>query len=864
MGDGLDVVWKRFFSERTRDLFHRFPGWYRAEVVETNDPLRIHRVRFRCPELHNKDLPAQDKKRALPWAVPAFPMGGKGSGSWFSPSIGDQVWISFEKGHPYGPVWTAAADPTRRKFYTQQSIYGQTPLSVNETGDPADTPSDFNKEYLPKDERPMSFGWRDRYGSFFMLSSVGFFPKEHAEKAAPAGTDPISQSEFKAAQATPEVNQPDVKYGVLATKYGHIMILNDVGYEWKEEFEGDFNKDESQEIARSKYLQKLFNEDKPQGKDQRRIEYRTRYGHKFEMRDVGWAKARGGEYQKVGNLGKTSPDERWVKWRTKGGHLIQMLDKGFDQQSDTFIKRLLKTEVGDKPDKEAELGEDARCIRFETRYGYKMVFDDRDSDKRDADSKEIPRANGIMIKGRRDNRGFGWEFNEKDDLNRLIMYTPRSQVIDMNDREQRLSIVCETAEIIPKEREFRKIDDQSKLDAVTVATPRGSLDHPSPHLILDKKAKVVRLNTGGKQGVEFRDKGGPCKAWAEMRDDDDRGLWFNTDGEYSVWRSKNEKLYIALDETKKAIIIRAEEDTVQIFAEKDVEIIAKKDLKIKADKKIHIKAGTEICMEVAGTKWVVKPGEVGTNKKIKCERLLGFLPKAKPGSGAQTPDPANCQVQEPQQKKVDKKKPDPEPDDRACPAPPQSPPPPAGSSGGGGSAPPPGSPGGPPGIAPPPPPSPSPFEAGVDQVPPDIDVDFGLLPQPPPFVETPELPPDPLEPSDGTLWYGTVDLFEDEITSNGLILNSLSNNLNIPDKTDADKFILALSPEQARGKDFANLAQKRYGGRKMILRIRQIPDPSLLKFFDDRAEYSGFIPFAGMEIFEIEPETFKGTPEFSI
>jgi hypothetical protein len=152
-------LWNEFFNERTEELRDRFPGWHRAEVVETNDPLRMHRVRFRMPEMHNKDL----KPEECPWAIQDPAMGGKRAGSWVSMCKGDWVFVNFEKNHPYGPIWTGAADPTRRKMYTLESIFGKTQIAVNEKGEPADAPDDFDEDYLPKDERPMSTGWKDRY-----------------------------------------------------------------------------------------------------------------------------------------------------------------------------------------------------------------------------------------------------------------------------------------------------------------------------------------------------------------------------------------------------------------------------------------------------------------------------------------------------------------------------------------------------------------------------------------------------------------------------------------------------------------------------------------------------------------------------
>ncbi len=148
----------------------------------------------------------------------------------------------------------------------------------------------------------------------------------------PPDHDAIQASQFNQQQVPPEVNNPDRKYMARVTKYGHIFIMGDQGYHWQKgtststetvtatiqeldsqgspigtptdagtfqttvnselgEFTGDFQKDEEFETKRWKALQKLLNEGKPKAEDgdQRRIEARTRYGHKLEMRDVGWA-----------------------------------------------------------------------------------------------------------------------------------------------------------------------------------------------------------------------------------------------------------------------------------------------------------------------------------------------------------------------------------------------------------------------------------------------------------------------------------------------------------------------------------------------------------------------------------------------
>jgi hypothetical protein len=42
-------IWSTFFEQRTSSIKTGYPGLYRAIVVETNDPLQIYRIRFKCP-----------------------------------------------------------------------------------------------------------------------------------------------------------------------------------------------------------------------------------------------------------------------------------------------------------------------------------------------------------------------------------------------------------------------------------------------------------------------------------------------------------------------------------------------------------------------------------------------------------------------------------------------------------------------------------------------------------------------------------------------------------------------------------------------------------------------------------------------
>ena len=342
MSDNINVIWGKFFSHRTRTLWDRFPGSYRALVVETNDPLNMNRVRFKCPDMHDFDL----EPDWCPWAVPCFDLGGKRAGRWVSPCIGDWIWITFERQHPYGPIWTGFADPTRRRFYAYPQIFGITPLSVKEDGKKDVKPRDYDIRYLPKDGRPMSHGWCDRYGNLDIHSAVGFYPAEHTQAPPPPDHDAISGTTFDQKSRAPKVNDPDRKYMARVTKYGHIFIMGDQGYHWQKseesevgEFHGDVQKDERFEIRRWRFLQRLLNDNVPKagmrGGDQRKQLMMTRYGHRIEMRDAGWAqkgpilsRSRQGEFGPSAILSNEERDDfRWIKIRSKGGMLFQTYDK---------------------------------------------------------------------------------------------------------------------------------------------------------------------------------------------------------------------------------------------------------------------------------------------------------------------------------------------------------------------------------------------------------------------------------------------------------------------------------------------------------------------------------------------------------
>jgi hypothetical protein len=799
------------------------------------------------PEMHNKDL----KPEECPWAIQDPAMGGKRAGSWVSMCKGDWVFVNFEKNHPYGPIWTGAADPTRRKMYTLESIFGKTQIAVNEKGEPADAPDDFDEDYLPKDERPMSTGWKDRYGNLIFMGSVGFFPKEHAEKPAPTGTDPVTSGAFKASEKPPEKNKPDVKLMAMVSKYGNCMIMSDVGYNWEEEFKGDFDKDEDFEIARWKYLQKQITENEKEDTDERRIELRTRLGHKFELRDVGWKKARPGEYQGTDLSEVEGKDEKiqaWIRWATKDGSYFRMWSKGADLEKNNFIKRLNKSDVGVKPFDDDKFGDgqgDTRGFFFCSPRQNIIAVDDAGADPKDPQNKERPFPNGFFAGGWRDGHFYGMEYNLKDEFQRMLFYTSTGHGAEFN---QKHDYVCITTK--PPQTISRKFDGAYKRIPWSLKTFKGlNVEKYCHHLMMDLLNQYIRLKTPKGQGIEMRDGGAEddCGGtWTEMRDADDRGMWLSKDNNFAIWRGKKKKKYICINDDTDYIIIRNGLKNVQIYAEKDIEMIANGNIKIKTAGNFDVSAGGAV--NIRGSECKVGPTlrtsdlfcntMCGTHKAIQKPRHpAGKAPPCGSSPSPATPTAMQCKPLKPQD--FDK--------ERGCD--------PTKSQKG--------------------PVDPSvvhcgPGQGGRNDSPPQMDPDgnnpdvFDPRDGTPDITEDPSAGPPPaadpvVDPIDsfsgtGVLWFGTSTVFEDDISINGLQRLALSNPINDQNNPAAEFIPLAISENVAEGDKLAGLSVQKYGGNKLIYRVIAVDDGELLEVDPDDNEiirYKGdSIRFQYLEVFD--------------
>lgn len=618
--DNLGRLWDTFFNERTKNLFERFTGRHRALVVETNDPLNMYRIRFIIPEMH--DLNLKDTPEKCPWAIPSPEFGAKRGGRWGYPCIGDIVFIEFENNHPYSPVYVGYASPTRRKYYALPSIYTQTPLPVDDKSLPGELPEDYQKDYLPLDGRPMSHGWQDRYGHLDIHDATGFFPQEHDVEPPPPELDPVTafsddvsdrskrdpKSEFKSAVEKPKQNTPDSKFMARITKYGQMLIQSDMGYLWKSddadgseaakdttsdgEFHGDFDKDEKFEIARWFYLQKLIHENHPKDWDQRRLEFKNRYGSSLEFRDVGWNKTRPGEYLDEARFiswdykSEHYADERWVKLRSKGGSFLEISDIGSDPENDEFIKRKLIDEVPSGPsdstgnpmqsrkyiDNENEIISenqgDARFIRLVSRSGLKFVLDDCGSHTRKASDSGNNNALigiGALIKGRRtpsskcneedgpsqdnyppslsssrwqksdskkgqsgDPIGYFWQFDERPDHNSTTWGSPLGAAIEISDREQYITI-CSRLPSLPTKWKYTSKHEFLEKHMVDFNVARDT-----HHIVIDhyKEAMLFKSRAGNGEGPQL---GSKCTDYEDPFVGINQGLEIHDSPEDDPW-----------------------------------------------------------------------------------------------------------------------------------------------------------------------------------------------------------------------------------------------------------------------------------------------------------------------------------------
>ena len=73
-------------------------GKYRGMVLANTDPMQMGRVMVQVPDVLGVSTSS--------WAMPCFPVTGKGMGFWSIPQIGTGVWVEFEQGDIDHPIWS--------------------------------------------------------------------------------------------------------------------------------------------------------------------------------------------------------------------------------------------------------------------------------------------------------------------------------------------------------------------------------------------------------------------------------------------------------------------------------------------------------------------------------------------------------------------------------------------------------------------------------------------------------------------------------------------------------------------------------------------------------------------------------------
>ena len=111
-----------------------FNGFYRGQVTNNLDPQQLGQIQVQVLPMLSGVAPA-----LLPWASPAGPLfsgSGTGYGTFMVPEIGSWVWVFFEQGNIYQPVYFASASdgvhgipsesqtnyPNRRVIHTKAGI----------------------------------------------------------------------------------------------------------------------------------------------------------------------------------------------------------------------------------------------------------------------------------------------------------------------------------------------------------------------------------------------------------------------------------------------------------------------------------------------------------------------------------------------------------------------------------------------------------------------------------------------------------------------------------------------------------------------------------------------------------------------
>jgi Type VI secretion system/phage-baseplate injector OB domain len=78
--------------------FGKFYSSYKGFVFDNQDPLNLGRLKLKVPEVWGEEILDY-------WALPKGMFSGNAKGFYNIPSVGDNIWVEFEKGDPNFPIW---------------------------------------------------------------------------------------------------------------------------------------------------------------------------------------------------------------------------------------------------------------------------------------------------------------------------------------------------------------------------------------------------------------------------------------------------------------------------------------------------------------------------------------------------------------------------------------------------------------------------------------------------------------------------------------------------------------------------------------------------------------------------------------
>ena len=237
------------------------------------------------------------------------------------------------------------------------------------------------------------------------------------------------------------------------------------------------------------------------------------------------------------------------------------------------------------------------------------MLDDRGTSDTEADKVESPRGNGFMVKGRRtpgakgkttekgNQRGFNFEFNENDLLNRTMWGSPAGQAMEINDRYQYIMVASTLGTDF--QEKYRGVEE-NEFNRKPIAM--GNAELRTHHLKIDLENEYIRLKTragngigpmyasgasaGGKinAGFEARDGNtGGDGSWVELVDSTDRGLWLSDKTKLAALRaSLGAPMYQYIDQKNNVVAVFNGQASgiTQIYARGSVNIISDGDINL--------------------------------------------------------------------------------------------------------------------------------------------------------------------------------------------------------------------------------------------------------------------------------------------